>query len=314
MRTLVTGGAGFIGSSIARALVRRGDVVRVLDNFLTGFEENVPDGVELMRGDLRDIDDVRRACGGVEVVFHQGALRSVPRSVDDPLLTEACNVQGTLNVLLAAREGNVRRVVYASSSSVYGGAERPIDSEDLKPDPISPYAVSKLSAEQYCSVWFRMTGLSTVSLRYFNVFGPGQHPESKYSAVFPAFIAALAEGRAPGLHWDGEQSRDFTFIDDVVRANLLAAEAGDAVGGRALNVGAGRAKTVNEVYRAVSRALGVDIEPVRLPRRAGDVRRTLADISLAQGFLGWVPQADWEDAVAQTVEWFRTRTPVGSRP
>src|SRR5918992_516821 len=253
MRALVTGGAGFIGSAVARALVSRGDQVRVLDNLLTGFKEAVPEGVELVQGDLRDLEDVRAACRDVEVVFHQGAVRSVPRSVDEPVLVEECNVLGTLHVVLAAGEAGVRRVVYASSSSVYGDVVEGIDREDRAPDPLSPYAASKLAGEHYCRVWTRLRGLSTISLRYFNVFGPGQHAESKYAAVFPAFISSLAADETPIVHWDGEQSRDFTYIDDVVRANLLAAKASSQVDGAVINIGGGGGRSVSEVLRSVSR-------------------------------------------------------------
>ena len=312
---LVTGGAGFIGSAIARALVAEGRAVRVFDNFQTGFEENLPEGATVMRGDLRDLDAVREACQGVDVVFHQGAVRSVPRSVDEPLLVDQCNVGGTLNVLVAAEEAEVRRLVYASSSSVYGDSTEPVNREDQPTDPQSPYAVSKLAGEQYCRVWARVKGLSTVSLRYFNVFGPGQHPESKYAAVFPAFIKALSEGAAPEVHWDGEQSRDFSYIDDVVRANLAAAAApaeGPAEG-NVMNVGGGRPKTVNEVLRAVADAMGTWIDPVWTPKRAGDVRHTRADITRARELLGWEPQADWTEAVKATVGWFQEAGPNGGR-
>lgn len=303
-RALVTGGAGFIGSAIARAASDRGWSVRVLDNFLTGFEENVPESVELVRGDLRDLDAVRDAARGMDIVFHQAAVRSVPRSVDDPVLVEACNAMGTLHVLVASEEVGVRRVVYASSSSVYGDVGDAVDREDMTPSPLSPYAVTKLAGEQYCGVWTHLKGLSTVSLRYFNVFGPGQPAESKYAAVFPAFISALHEGRAPEVHWDGEQSRDFTFIDDVVRANILAAEADSSVDGAVMNVGGGSSKTVNEALQAVSKAIGRWIDPVRLPKRAGDVRHTGADIRRARDLLGWEPRARWDEAVAETVQWF----------
>jgi UDP-N-acetylglucosamine/UDP-N-acetyl-alpha-D-glucosaminouronate 4-epimerase len=304
VRALVTGGAGFIGSALSRALVEEGWQVRILDNFLTGFEENVPAEAELVRVDLRSADALRTACDGVDVVFHQAAVRSVPRSVDDPMLTETCNVVGTLNLLMAAEEANVRRVVYASSSSAYGDTQGAFNQEDMTPNPLSPYAVSKLAGEYYCRVWARLKGLSTVSLRYFNVFGPGQHPDSKYAAVFPAFISALAQRRPPEIHWDGEQSRDFTFVQDVVRANMLAAEAGDNVSGQVINVGAGRAKSVNEVLSSVSEAIGHWVEPVRLPKRKGDVRHTHADITRAQELLGWEPEANWDEAVKAAVSWF----------
>ena len=304
MRALVTGGAGFIGSAIARALLARGDRVRVLDNLLTGLKEAVPEDAELVQGDLRDLGEVRAAVDGVEVVFHEGAVRSVPRSVDEPVLVEETNVLGTLHVVLAAADAGVSRVVYASSSSVYGDVTEGFNSEDLPPDPLSPYAASKLAGELYCRVWTHLKGLSTVSLRYFNVFGPGQSVESKYAAVFPAFCSALAAGRPPEIHWDGEQSRDFTYIDDVVQANLKAAAADDRVDGAVINIAGGRPRTVNEVLESVSGAIGRWVEPTRTPRRAGDVRRTHADISRARELLGWTPQAEWEEAVRETVGWF----------
>jgi nucleoside-diphosphate-sugar epimerase len=307
VKALVTGGAGFIGSAIVRTLLSRGDDVRVLDNLLTGLEENLPEGAGLVRGDVRDLDAVRRACRGVEVIFHQAAVRSVPRSVDDPRLANDTNVTGTLNVLIAAAEAGVRRVVYASSSSVYGDAQGGVNREDMTPAPRSPYAVSKLAGEHYCRVWNELTGVSTVCLRYFNVFGPGQQPESRYSAVFPAFISALAAGRPPEVHWDGEQARDFTFVEDVARANLLAAGADGRVDGQVINIGAGRPVTVNEVLQTVSAAMGRRVEPVFCPRRPGDVRRTHADTTRARALLGWEPRWRFPEAVGATVEWFLKR-------
>jgi len=303
-RALVTGGGGFIGSQIARRLLRDGWDVRILDNFLTGSKENVPTDAELQIGDLRNLEDVRRSVEGVEVVFHEGAVRSVPRSVDEPVLVEESNALGTLHVLMAAEAAGVRRVMYASSSSAYGDVGEEINREDRAPNPISPYAATKLAGEYYCRVWTALKGLSTVSLRYFNVFGPGQAADSKYAAVFPGFISALVAGRAPELHWDGEQSRDFSYIDDVVEANILAAAADDRVDGAVMNIAGGDPKTVNEVLRAVSDAVGTWIEPERMPRRAGDVRRTYADIARARELLGWEPRAQWEESVRATVEWF----------
>ncbi|HEX9711068.1 MAG TPA: NAD-dependent epimerase/dehydratase family protein [Actinomycetota bacterium] len=313
MRALVTGGAGFIGSSIARELLRRGDQVRIIDNFLTGFAENVPAEAELLEADIRDLDAVRRACRDIDVVFHQAALRSVPKSVDDPLLSQSCNVEGTLHVLMAAADAGARRVVYASSSSVYGDRSEGVNNEDLPTAPLSPYAVSKLAGENYCRVWTSLGRISTVSLRYFNVYGPGQHPESKYSAVFPAFISSLVADVAPELHWDGEQSRDFCYIDDVVAANIAAAEAGDEVDGAVMNIGGGHPKSVNEVLQAVSDAVGRWIDPVRLPRRPGDVRHTRADLTRAGELLAWKPQTEWVESVEQTVGWFLRRNALAAQ-
>jgi len=308
VNALVTGGAGFIGSSLARALLDQGWNVRVFDNLLTGFEENLPDGATFVRGDLRDLDTVRPACEKIDVVFHQAALRSVPRSVDEPVLSESCNIAGTLNLLVAAEGAGVHRVVYASSSSVYGDVSEGLQSEDMTPSPLSPYAVSKLAAEQYCRVWTHLKGLSTVSLRYFNVFGPGQRPESKYAAVFPAFTSCLVESRAPEVHWDGEQSRDFTYIDDVVTANIAAATATtDGIDGAVLNVAGGRSRTINEVLASVSAAVGRWIEPVRLPKRSGDIRRTHADLRRTRELLNWTPAAEWDRSVERTVQWFVDR-------
>ncbi|MGH2794541.1 MAG: NAD-dependent epimerase/dehydratase family protein [Actinomycetota bacterium] len=307
MNALVTGGAGFIGSSITRALLADGWRVRVLDNLLTGFEENIPDEAHFVRADLRDPEALPPTVAGVDVIFHQAALRSVPRSVDDPQLSASCNITGTLNLLMAAEQAGVKRVVYASSSSVYGDVAEGRQHEGMTPSPLSPYAVSKLAAEQYCRVWTHLKGLSTVSLRYFNVFGPGQRPESKYAAVFPAFIDALVHGRAPEVHWDGEQSRDFSYIDDVVRANIAAATAGPAADGAVINVAGGDPKSINQVLEAVSKAVGTWIEPERTPKRAGDIRRTHADISAAARLIGFVPQAAWIESVERTVAWFEQR-------
>lgn len=307
MNALVTGGAGFIGSSIARALLADGWRVRVIDNLLTGFEENIPDDADFVRADLRDPEALSPTCAGIDVIFHQAALRSVPRSVDDPQLSASCNVTGTLNLLMAAEQAGVKRVVYASSSSVYGDVAEGRQVETMTPSPLSPYAVSKLAAEQYCRVWTHLKGLSTVSLRYFNVFGPGQRPESKYAAVFPAFIDALVAGRPPEVHWDGEQTRDFSYIDDVVRANLAAASAGPQADGAVVNVAGGDPKSVNQVLEEVSKAVGTWIDPDRTPKRAGDIRRTHADITSAERLLGFVPQARWEESVAKTVAWFQER-------
>ncbi len=310
-RVLVTGGAGFIGSAIARALLERGDDVRIIDNLLTGERERLPADAELVEADLRDVEATTKACKGIDVVIHQAALRSVPKSVDNPLLATECNILGTLNVLLAAQSSDVRRVVYASSSSAYGDTAEPIQREDAPTNPASPYAASKLAGEHYCRVWTKVHSLPTVSLRYFNVFGPGQNPESLYAAVFPAFVSSLLTGTAPVVQWDGEQTRDFSYIDDVVRANLAAAEADEKrildMGGAVVNIGGGHPRTINEVLRTVADAVGTWIEPERVPRRAGDIRSTHADISRAADLLGWRPQAEWSRAVEETVSYLRGR-------
>lgn len=302
MRALVTGGAGFIGSNIAKRLVERGDEVIVFDNMSGGRADAVPEGAELVQGDLRDPDAVEAVCD-VDLIFHQAAVRSVPRSLDEPRITHDSNVNGTVNLLLAAEKHSVRRLVYASSSSVYGDVGDNKNVETMAPDPRSPYAASKLTGEYYCRVWARLGRLSATALRYFNVFGPGQHPESKYSAVFPAFIAALQAGSAPTIYGDGEQSRDFTFIDDVVDANLRAAEVAGA-DGVVMNIASGRPKSVNEVLRAISDELGAWVEPVHEDPRVGDIRNSHADISRARDVLSWEPQAPWNAAVKTTVRWF----------
>ena len=304
MRALVTGGAGFIGSAIARALVERGDDVRVLDNLIAGSKENVPAGTDFWEADLRDPDALREATRDVEVVFHEAAIRSVPRSIDEPTLVHECNVTGTLNLLIACEENEVRRLVYASSSSAYGGTREGMSTEDMHPRPLSPYAASKLSAEYYCTVWSELKKLSTVSLRYFNVFGPGQSAESKYSAVFPAFVTALIKGERPVIHSDGEQSRDFTYIDDVVEANVAAAVADDRVDGAVINVAGGAPHTINETFEEIRRVLGVAGEAQHADKREGDIRHSFADPRLAAELLGWRTLTLWEEAVRLTVEWF----------
>ncbi len=306
MKTLVTGGAGFIGSAVARALVERGDEVVVLDNLYTGRRDRLGPGIRFIPADLRGQEGVRAACQGVEVIYHLGAMRSVLRSVDDPVLTSECNVGGTINVLNGAVAAGARRVVFASSSSAYGDSTDPIQREDALPNPISPYAASKLAGEFYCKAWTALHGLSTVALRYFNVFGPGQDAESRYSNVIPAFLDKLLRGEAPELHWDGEQTRDFTFIDDVVQATLAAGETDGEVDGKVINVGGGQARTIIDVLRAVSEAVGIWIEPVRMDRRAGDMRRTHADITRARELLGWGPTMPWDEAIKRTVAWFES--------
>jgi len=305
---LVTGGAGFIGSNLVDALVRAGEQVRVLDDFSTGSRDNlaaVADRVEIIEGDLRDFPTVQRAVAGVTYISHQAALRSVPRSVDDPLSTDAVNVHGTLQLLLAARDAKtVRRVVYASSSSVYGDNPALPKVEDHTPAPVSPYAVSKLTGELYCRVFSALYGLETVSLRYFNVFGPRQSPESQYAAVIPLFMRAAVRGEPVIIHGDGEQSRDFTYIDNVVQANLLAMRT-PGIGGEVFNIACGSRYSVNDIVDHLERCLGRPIERQHTPPRAGDVRHTQAAIDKARTRLGYDPRIGFEDGLRRTVEAFR---------
>lgn len=300
---LVTGGAGFIGSNLVRALLARGDRVRVLDNFSTGNRDNLADlaDVEVIEGDLRSYERVHAAVRGSELVFHQGALPSVPRSVQDPLTTTAVNVEGTLNVLLAARDEGVSRVVNASSSSVYGNSGTLPRTEDQSPDPISPYAVAKLAAERFCTSFSRVYEIETVSLRYFNVFGPRQDPNSQYAAVVPRFIRLIADGRPVTVHGDGEQSRDFTFIDNVVEANLLAGDA-PAVNGLILNIATGRSETVNRATDLIASLLERPVERHFVPEQPADVRNSLADISVARKLLGYEPRVSFTDGLRRTID------------
>jgi UDP-glucose 4-epimerase len=300
---LVTGGGGFIGSNLVRALLERGDAVKVLDNFATGNRRNL-DGldVEVVEGELRSYERVHRAVRGVEVVFHLGALGSVPRSVQDPLTTNAVNVDGTLNVLLAARDEGVRRVVFASSSSVYGAstAEGP-RTETMPVDPISPYGVAKLAAERYCVSFSRVYhSFETVVLRYFNVFGPRQDPNSQYAAVVPLFVTAIAEGRPITIFGDGEQSRDFTYVQNVVEANLLAADA-PAANGRIVNIAAGAPASVNTLAETIGRLLDRPVERAHADPRPGDIRDSWADLATARELLGYAPSVDLEEGLRRTI-------------
>jgi UDP-N-acetylglucosamine/UDP-N-acetyl-alpha-D-glucosaminouronate 4-epimerase len=308
-RVLVTGGGGFIGSNLARRLLEQGDDVRVLDNFSTGNRRNladIADEIEIVEGELRSYERVHNATRGVEVVFHQGALPSVPRSVQDPLTTGAVNVEGTLNVLLAARDEGVRRVIYASSSSVYGNTGTLPRVETQFPDPISPYAVAKLAAERYCVSFARVYGLSTVTLRYFNVFGPRQDPTSQYAAVVPRFIAAVEAGEAVPIYGDGEQSRDFTYVENVVDANVRAADAPEA-SGNVINVATGEPRSVNALADTIGEVLGKPVEKEYLPPRTGDVRDSWADVAEARRLLGWEPQVGLEEGLRLTADAFLAR-------
>jgi UDP-glucose 4-epimerase len=305
---LVTGGAGFIGSHIAERLLRDGHAVRVLDDFSNGKQENL-DGmsndIELFRGNVRDRNLVADAVKGAYVVFHEAALGSVPRSIADPVTTHESNITGTLNILLAARDLGTRRVVFASSSSVYGETLVLPKHEDMKPEPVSPYALSKLSAEQYCGVFHRVYGAETVALRYFNIFGPRQDPESQYAAVVPKFITAILAGRRPVIFGDGLQSRDFTYVDNVVEANLLASEA-DGAAGRFFNVACGGRYTLLDLLARVKVMLASDVEPVYEASRPGDVRDSQASIEAAKSTLGYKVSVDFDEGLRRTVEWYQS--------
>jgi|WetSurMetagenome_2_1015567.scaffolds.fasta_scaffold67526_2 nucleoside-diphosphate-sugar epimerase len=312
-RVLVTGGAGFIGCNLARALLDRGCRVRVLDNLSTGFAVNldeVRDRIEFVQGDIRRTDDLARACDGVEVVFHQAALPSVPRSMEDPRASFENNTVGTFNLLMAARQAGVRRVTFAASSSAYGANEELPKRESMAVLPMSPYAADKAAGELYMATFARAFGLQTVCLRYFNVFGPRQDPTNQYAGVIAAFASAMLRGRRPTIYGDGSQSRDFTFIQNVIHANLLAAEAPET-GGEVINVGCGQAVDLNEMVRVFNRMLGTDLQPVYAPPRAGDVKHSLADVSAARALIGYQPQVTFEEGLRQTIDWYRHALQTG---
>jgi nucleoside-diphosphate-sugar epimerase len=307
---LVTGGAGFIGSHIAEALVKRGESVRVLDNLLTGKLENLAgflQGVEFVEGDIRDLDTCRKAVDGVDYILHQAALPSVPRSVEDPLLTNAINITGTLNLMLAARDTGVRSFVQASSSSVYGDDAAPRKLEGREGKPLSPYAISKLVDEKYARVFQDLFGFRAVSLRYFNVFGPRQDPFSQYAAVIPLFITKVLKGERPTIFGDGEQSRDFTFVENVVEGNILAARS-DRGGGEAINLACGERLTVNALLAAVNDVLGTKVEAVYVDPRPGDILHSTADVEKSRRVLGFEPRVTFLDGLKTTVDWYRKRS------
>ena len=305
-RYLVTGGAGFIGSNLVHALLAQGRRVRVLDDFSTGRRANLDEiagEIELLQGDLRDPATCARATAGVDFVLHQGAVPSVSRSVRDPRLSHDANATATLNMLIAARDAGVKRFVHASSSSIYGDAPTLPKQEEMAPRPKSPYAVAKLAAESYCRVFNELYGLETVCLRYFNVFGPRQDPQSPYSAVIPLFATAMLKGERPVIYGDGLQSRDFTFVANNIAANLLATTV-PGVGGQVFNIACGRRYTLLDLVDALNRILGTRIEPEFRPARPGDVKHSLADITRAETGLGYRVQVDFEAGLAQTVAWY----------
>jgi UDP-glucose 4-epimerase len=308
---LVTGGAGFIGSSIARALLARGDKVRVLDNFFSGKRENLADvaaDIELIEGDIRDQATMARASAGVEVVFHEAAIPSVPRSLADPISSNDVNITGTLNVLHEAKKAGVRRVVYAASSSAYGDTPTLPKIETMRPSPLSPYAVGKLAGEHYCQVFAGAYGLETVCLRYFNVFGARQDPKSEYAAVIPRFVTAGLAGQGVTIFGDGTQSRDFCYIDNTVEANLAAASAPAAgASGQVFNVACGAATTLNDVVRLIGEALGRTIAITYAERRVGDVKHSLADIAAARSGLGYRAAVDFGEGLRRTIAWYANR-------
>lgn len=308
MRFLITGGAGFIGSNIATYLVEKGDQVRILDNFSSGRRDNIeglPDSVEVIEGDVRDYWTVAKAVDGVDYVLHQAALPSVPRSVKNPLTTNAVNIDGTLNVLEAAKNAGVKKLVYASSSSVYGESEELPKREEMSLSPLSPYAVTKITCEYYCRVYWELYQFPTVSLRYFNIFGPHQDPASEYAAVVPRFITALLEGRSPTVYGDGQQSRDFTYIDNCVQANILAATS-DQIVGTHFNVACGGQFTLNKLLDKLRTIIGVQIKAKYDPPRQGDIRHSFATIDKLANF-GYRPAVGFEEGLRKTVEFFRAK-------
>lgn len=305
---LVTGGCGFIGSHIAEALVGRGQSVRIVDNLSTGKQANLSefaDRVDLRVGDIADGDFMREAVQGIDIIFHQAALASVPRSVERPLDTHAACVTGTVTLLDAARRAGVRRVVYAASSSAYGDLAASSKRETDLPGPLSPYAAAKLAAEYYCHAFYRTYGLETVAIRYFNVFGPRQDPDSPYSAVIPIFISKMLAGVRPVIYGDGYQSRDFTFVANVVHGNLLASEAKDAPG-RTINVANGHSVTLRKLVSALNERLGTNIEPEYAPPRVGDVKESMADITLARRVLDYEPQVYFDEGLNRSIAYYRS--------
>jgi len=304
MLYLVPGGAGFIGSNIVEVLVNRGLRVRVLDNFSSGRRGNLAgfgDRIEVFEGDIRDYWTVTNAMEGVDIVLHQAALPSVERSVDNPLTSNEVNINGTLNLLEAARRNKVRRFIYASSSSIYGNSSSVARREEMKPEPLSPYAITKLAGEEYCITYHRLYGLETVCLRYFNVFGPRQNPGSQYAAVIPKFIMQLSRGDAPVIYGDGGQSRDFTYVSNVVEANLLACES-EGVAGQIMNVACGTSFNLNQLAAMLNQIMGTNIKPKYAAPKPGDVRQSLAEITKAQQLLGYHPEVNFHQGLRLTVE------------
>jgi nucleoside-diphosphate-sugar epimerase len=307
---LVTGGAGFIGSNLVQGLLREGKSVRVIDNLSTGKLSNLKDlldKIEFIDGDIRDLSTIKKASKNIKYVFHQAAVPSVPRSVESPVDSHQSNIDGTLNVLLAARDKGVKRVIYAGSSSVYGDTPELPKKEDMKPHPLSPYAVTKLTGEYYCRVFSDVYGLETLTTRYFNVFGPRQNPESQYAAVIPKFIDAYLKGNPPTVFGDGEQTRDFTFVDNVVYANILCSKA-KKTAGEVINIATSQRISLNELITLLKKITGRDIDPVYTEPRKGDVRHSLADISRAEEMIGYKPIVSLEQGLRKTIQWMQKST------
>jgi nucleoside-diphosphate-sugar epimerase len=302
---VVTGGAGFIGSHLSEALIARGDTVRVVDSLITGHTKNVRQGAEFVQGDLADPEVAKRAVAGVDYVLHQAAIPSVPRSVKDPITSNRANIDATLNVLVAARDAKVKRLVYAASSSAYGNAAALPKREDMGTDPLSPYALQKLVGEQYLKQFTQLYGLETVAIRYFNVFGPRQDPSSPYSGVISVFITHLLAGKAPKIYGDGGQTRDFTYVGNVVDGVLRATVAKGA-SGEVINVATGGRISLNELFRTLRDIIGGTMEPEYLPERAGDVRDSQADIGKAKQILGYSPVIPFDEGLRRTVEWYKS--------
>ena len=304
---IITGGAGFIGSNIAQKLVTMGNIVKVIDNLSTGNLNNlaeVRDNIEFIEGDIKDLNLLKKEFKGFDYVLHQAALCSVPRSINDPISSNTSNIDGTLNVLVAARDNSLKRVVYASSSSVYGNALSEYKSEDLPVNPLSPYALTKLTGETYTRLFYKIYGLETICLRYFNVFGPHQDPSSQYSAVIPKFISMMIKGESPIILGDGTQSRDFTYVQNNVQANILAATAAQGAG-EAINIACGQSISLNELVNLINQELGTNIKPVYQDERAGDIKHSKADISKAKKILNYEAKFDFLSGLKETIQWYK---------
>lgn len=305
---VITGGAGFIGCNLARELVTRGEHVTIIDNFATGKKANLDDiasKINLVEGSITDLSFLQRAFKGADYVLHQAALPSVPRSIDSPLASNETNIDGTLNVLVAARDQKIKRVVYAASSSAYGNADVAIKTEDLRPSPLSPYALTKYVGEEYCRLFYKLYGLETIALRYFNVFGPYQNPEGGYAAVIPKFIATMLKGDQPVIYGDGNQSRDFTYVANNVEANILAATATKGAGD-VINIACGNNVTLNELVDLINQELGTTIKPKYQNERAGDVRHSRAGINKAHKLINYQPRVSFQDGLKETIKWYKT--------